>query len=85
MKHFLILILLASCNPVEEFSDINCEYQNAIVYKKHPSYINGNTMYDLKYNGEVLRYVKVYDIDSSYKVGDTINGLCRGLFMHIKK
>ncbi len=37
----------------------------------------GPVHYDIKYNGSVIHWVEVYDIDGGYNLGDTINGECR--------
>lgn len=82
MKHKLVfaslLLIASSCLETEKRVDINCEYKGAIVYAKHDlSKINGRVWYDIKYNGEILEFVDVYEIDNNYKVGDTINRPCR--------
>jgi len=73
----LLVAGATSCSEPERRVDINCKYQGAIIYEKHDfTKIDGSTLYDIKYKGEILKYVSVYDIDNSYNVGDTVNRPC---------
>lgn len=72
-KLFLSLIIFTSCSHID-LKDINCIYQGGIIIGKHS--FSHEVSYDIKYKGDILNYVQVYDIDSNYKVGDTINKPC---------
>ena len=74
---FVIVIGLFSCEQNPKV-DINCKYQGAIIYEKHDHKKEFNAyVYDIKYKGKIITYVRVFDIDSHYNVGDRINGPCR--------
>jgi hypothetical protein len=77
---FASVLLVAgatSCSQPDKRVDINCIYKGAIIYKKYDFIkIDGSTLYDIKYKGEILKYVEVYDIDNGYNVGDTVNRPC---------
>lgn len=73
----LLIGLITSCNISDKKVDINCVYKDAIIYEKYDfSKIDGTTVYDIKYKGEIIKYVTVYEIDNGYDVGDTINKPC---------
>lgn len=76
MKKLLILsILFISCKQEENREDINCKYQGGIIYDKQDAC--GSLYYDIKYKGEIVTFVNVYQIDFNYNVGDTISKPCR--------
>lgn len=74
---WLLIVGTISCSQIDKRVDINCIYKDAIIYKKYDfTKIDGRTYYDIKYKGEILKGIEVYDIDNGYNVGDTINRPC---------
>lgn len=73
-----LLILLTACSSEEHRKHVNCEYPGGIILQNYHFKESGlgNQTYDIQYKQEVYRFVDVYDIDSYYKEGDTINKPC---------
>ena len=76
----LIVILICSCSQ-DDFSEFHkCEdlsnnYKGGIIYSKHSFWSDdgcGDVYFDIKYNGKILPYIKAYQINHKYAVGDTI-------------
>lgn len=77
MKKIIFVLLLCTSCYSEKRQDINCKYQGAIIYEIVDwKTIDGTYAYHIKYKGEIINYVNVYDIDTTYHIGDTINKPC---------
>lgn len=71
--YLLLLLSLGSCSEHGTKELINCNYPGGVILEKTD--ICG-TVYHVQYQGKVYEYVHVYDIDSTYNIGDTINKPC---------
>ena len=73
----LIIVLAVGCEQSPALTDINCEYLGAIVYSKsdYTGRADGHILH-IKHRGKIF-WVKTYEIDNNYKVGDTIKNPCR--------
>lgn len=74
IKYLVVILLLSSCifPPNQEL--INCKYQGGIIVERlFDSY---PPRYHIMYKGSMRKYVQVYEIDTVYQLGDTINREC---------
>lgn len=75
MKYLILILTLFACGPQGPQKQlINCEYPGGLILEDKSC--GGCYVYAISYKGEIYNYVKVYEIDSHYKVGDIINKPC---------
>ena len=76
--YIAVALLIFSCSNEEHRKRINCEFKGGVILHKYnfKEAKIGDECYSIQYKGEVYPYVSVYDIDSDYEVGDTINKPC---------
>lgn len=70
MKKLLLItfFILTSCNGERKYERIN-KYSSGVIFEKLD--LQRYNYYTVEYKGEII-YVKVYDIDFQYNVGDKI-------------
>lgn len=82
MKKTLIILILAliftACGDNKH--EISCEFRGGVILGTYGEYT-----YDIKYDNEIIYYVKGYQIDAGYQVGDTIDRPCIGWKIAEKK
>jgi len=78
MRALFILLALVLFSCSDERHEINCEFQGGIIIGVHGNEHATDPMFDIKYRGEIIYYVRAYQIDAEYNVGDTINRPCIG-------
>lgn len=72
----LIALVLIGCGEANPAQEVNCDYKGGIILDRHDFGEFGGVFIKIKFEGEVIDKIQLFDIDKEYQVGDTINKPC---------